>query len=92
MDNQLLAILPNGKVAVFTQEDFEREKAALLEAVLSKHPEVKRVQTGNATTNAPMLKINHQLGFRPRMTRKDWQVDLKQVLSYLERAQTTASR
>lgn len=66
-------------------------KAAMLESVIGEHPEVKRVRTGNATTNAPMLKINHELGFSSRMTRKDWQVDLVQVLSYLERPKTAAS-
>lgn len=66
-------------------------KAAMLVAVVRERPEVRRVRTGNATTNAPMLKINHELGFRPRLTRKDWQIDLEQVLTYLEQGPASAA-
>ena len=59
-------------------------KASMLEAVVRERPQVKHVRAGNATTNAPILKINHEMGFRPYLTRKDWQVDLEQVLTYLE--------
>ena len=67
-------------------------KAALLESVIDERPEVQRVRTGNATTNTPMLKINRELGFSSRMIRKDWQIDLSQVQSYLEQPTTTASQ
>ena len=67
-------------------------KAAMLLELVRERPAVRQVRTGNATTNAPMLKINHELGFRPRMTRKDWQVDLEQLSNYLEgRPASTAS-
>jgi len=62
-------------------------KAAMLDAVMRERPTVKRVLTGNETTNAPMLKINHELGFLPLMVRKDWQIDVEQVMAYLARTE-----
>jgi GNAT superfamily N-acetyltransferase len=58
-------------------------KAAMLEKVLRDRPQVKRVRTGNANSNAPMLKINHELGFKPYKQWTTWQVELAQVLEYL---------
>lgn len=58
-------------------------KAAMLEKVLRDRPQVKRVRTGNATSNAPMLKINYELGFRPYKQWTTWQVELEKVLEYL---------
>lgn len=59
-------------------------KAAMLEKVLRDRPQVKRVRTGNANSNAPMLKINHELGFRPYKQWTTWQVELEKVLEYLK--------
>ena len=67
-------------------------KAALLGSVLDEYPQVERVRTGNGTNNAPMLKINRELGFSARLMRKDWQVDLGQVLSYLAAPETAPAR
>lgn len=58
-------------------------KAAMLEKVLRDRPTVKRVRTGNANSNAPMLKINFELGFRPYKQWTTWQVELEKVLEYL---------
>lgn len=58
-------------------------KAAMLERVLERRPQVKRVRTGNANSNAPMLKINHELGFRPHHTHTEWQVQTAVVRKYL---------
>ncbi len=58
-------------------------KAAMLEKVLRDRPQVKRVRTGNATSNASMLKINYELGFRPYKQWTTWQVELEKVLEYL---------
>lgn len=61
-------------------------KAAMLEKVLHDCPQVKRVRTGNANSNAPMLKINYELGFRPYKQWTTWQVELEKVLGYLKTA------
>lgn len=43
-------------------------KAAMLLKVLEDLPEVTMVETGNATSNKPMLGINNALGFKPVLT------------------------
>ncbi|HEY3248436.1 MAG TPA: N-acetyltransferase, partial [bacterium] len=58
-------------------------KAAMLEKILRERPQVRRVRTGNADSNAPMLKINRELGFRPYVSNSIWQVELPQVEAYL---------
>jgi GNAT superfamily N-acetyltransferase len=58
-------------------------KAAMLEKLLRERPEVELVRTGNAQSNAPMLKINTELGFRPSMTEIIWQVATEGVEKYL---------
>jgi len=59
-------------------------KAAMLDKVLKERPEVEYVRTGNADSNAAMLKINTELGFLPYMADTLWQVELQQVLDYLQ--------
>jgi GNAT superfamily N-acetyltransferase len=51
-------------------------KAAMLERIRHDRPEVQRIRTGNAYSNAPMLGINDALGFRVVGTRTEWQLDL----------------
>jgi GNAT superfamily N-acetyltransferase len=58
-------------------------KAAMLDKVLKERPQVKYVRTGNADSNAAMLKINTALGFKPYMADTLWQVELQKVLDYL---------
>jgi mycothiol synthase len=58
-------------------------KAAMLEKLLAERPAVERVRTGNAHSNAPMLRINDELGFKPSMTTKYWQAELPKVREYL---------
>ncbi len=58
-------------------------KATMLERVLERRPRAQRVRTGNASSNVPMLKINHELGFRPHHTHTEWQVETTTVRKYL---------
>ena len=60
-------------------------KAAILQKLLDEKPEVERVRTGNAQSNAPMLKINDEMGFKPALTMNLWQVELDKVKEYLAR-------
>jgi len=64
-------------------------KAAMLEKILRERPQVKRVRTGNADSNAPMLKINTELGFRPYISHQIWQIELAQVQAYLDSVRAT---
>ena len=61
----------------------KRLKAAMLDRVLQERPEARFVRTGNADSNGPMLRINHALGFRPYLSRTEWQVETQKVLAYL---------
>ena len=58
-------------------------KAAMIERTLRELPQVRRIRTDNASSNAPMLKINYDLGFKPLLTNSAWQVQTAQVLAYL---------
>ncbi len=58
-------------------------KAAMLERMLKLHPEIKFVRTQNADTNAAMLKINNELGFKPYMSSVLWQMEINHVMEYL---------
>jgi mycothiol synthase len=58
-------------------------KAAMLEKVLRDRPQVRRIRTGNADCNAPMLKINTELGFKPYRSHIEWQVEVEKVAAYL---------
>ncbi len=59
-------------------------KAAMLDKVLRERPQVKYVRTGNADSNAAMLKINTALGFKPYMAEALWQAETQRVLTYLQ--------
>jgi mycothiol synthase len=58
-------------------------KAAMLDKVLTDRPQVKYVRTGNADSNAAMLKINDELGFKPYQATAFWQVEVDSILSFL---------
>jgi GNAT superfamily N-acetyltransferase len=58
-------------------------KAAMLNKVLQERPQVKFVRTHNADSNAAMLKINNELGFKPYSADALWQVELEKVQQYL---------
>jgi mycothiol synthase len=60
-------------------------KAAMLNKLLVDHPETQIIRTGNANSNAPMLKINQEIGFKPYMATTIWQVEVDKVEAYLTR-------
>lgn len=60
-------------------------KAAMLQKIAAERPQVKFVRTGNAASNEPMLKINHELGFRLHKTSKAWQVERTQAEQFLQK-------
>ncbi len=62
-------------------------KAAMIQKILLERPSADRIRTGNADSNAPMLKINHTLGFKPFIARAEWQIDIAKTLEIL-RAKT----
>jgi hypothetical protein len=55
----------------------------MLDKVLKERPVVKYVRTGNADSNAAMLKINQALGFQPYMASALWQMEIERVQKYL---------
>jgi GNAT superfamily N-acetyltransferase len=59
-------------------------KAEMMNKILMERPEVEFVRTGNANSNAPMLKINTEMGFKPYIANTIWQVDTAQVEKYLQ--------
>ena len=58
-------------------------KAAMLEKVLGERPSVQFVRTGNADSNAAMLKINREMGFKQYQSQTIWQVETEKVQAYL---------
>jgi GNAT superfamily N-acetyltransferase len=60
-------------------------KATMIEKILHERPQIKHIRTGNADSNAPMLKINHELGFKLYKSWNVWQVELSKVKEYLSR-------
>ena len=63
-------------------------KAAMLERMLLTHPQIKFVRTQNADTNAAMMRINNELGFKPTIASILWQIEISQISEYLSNHQT----
>lgn len=61
-------------------------KAAMLDKVILERPSVQYIRTGNADSNAAMLKINVELGFNPYSAEAFWQVATEQARAYLDQA------
>ncbi len=60
-------------------------KATMVERVRHDRPDVQRIRTDNAFSNAPMLVINESLGFKVMSTRTEWQADVSEVSRTLNR-------
>ena len=58
-------------------------KASMLQKILEERPQAKYIRTGNADMNAPMLKINNELGFKPYFAECIWQVETDKAAEYL---------
>lgn len=58
-------------------------KAAMIEKVLTEQPAIKRVITGNADSNAAMLSINNEMGFKSKAAAILWQLDLERAVEHL---------
>ncbi len=58
-------------------------KAAMLDKVRKERPLVRFIRTGNADSNAAMLKINTELGFKPYIATTFWQVETTLLLERL---------
>jgi GNAT superfamily N-acetyltransferase len=65
-------------------------KAAITRHILDDLPEVRWVITSNAGSNAPMLAINHDLGFRAVAVYTTWQLPLEAVQTRLAAQQDRA--
>ena len=60
-------------------------KAEMLDKILKERSQAKFIRTENADSNAPMMKINHELGFRPYIANCIWQMKTDQVVTYLQK-------
>ena len=60
-----------------------RMKAVMLERILTEWPNAKFIRTGNANTNANMLAINIELGFRHAWSNTLWQLPLAEARTSL---------
>lgn len=58
-------------------------KAAMLQRLLDERPDVRRVRTSNADSNAAMRRINEELGFVPQGSECVWQVATRDARAYL---------
>ncbi len=59
-------------------------KAANVRRLLELNPEAQFIRTGNADSNAPMLKINTEMGFKPYIASIAWQGNIATILEKLE--------
>lgn len=57
-------------------------KAAMLERILHDLPQVLEVETNNAESNAAMLGINDQLGFKAEMAQTTWLADVGELRAH----------
>lgn len=58
-------------------------KTDMLLTIKKRFPEAKYIFTGNADENAPMLRINHQLGFKKHSSWKAYKFQINELLDKL---------
>ena len=59
-------------------------KAEMVLSLAGEHPEVTRIRTENAQANAPMLAINHAMGFTLHHEQTIWQTSTDALLAALD--------
>lgn len=67
-------------------------KAAMLDRILRERPEATVIRTGNANTNAQMLGINTQLGFKVAWQSTLWQLPIADARTSLGLTEAAVSR
>jgi len=55
----------------------------MVDRILRERPEAKSVSSSNAYSNAAMLRINDELGFKPNNSMCTWQVETEKAAAYL---------
>lgn len=60
-------------------------KATMLLKLLPQLPQVRYIRTENAESNAAMLSINEEMGFRPYIENTIWQLDVAALAAYIEK-------
>jgi mycothiol synthase len=58
-------------------------KAEMLRRILAERNDLEDVRTANADSNAAMLAINTELGFKPFRAQTSWQISVEQARAYL---------
>jgi GNAT superfamily N-acetyltransferase len=87
-------LLEQGGTCVF--EEYQNRglgrwlKAAMIDIVERECPQARRIQTGNANSNAPMLSINREMGFKPYIEVIFWQAEIDRIREYLGAPAATA--
>jgi GNAT superfamily N-acetyltransferase len=66
-------------------------KAVMLDRILRERPEARFIRTGNANTNAQMLGINTQLGFKVAWQSMLWQLPIADAKKAVGLAEATAA-
>ncbi|MHA1928575.1 MAG: GNAT family N-acetyltransferase [Candidatus Thorarchaeota archaeon] len=59
-------------------------KAEMLFYIKENHPDTKFITTGNANENAPMLSINHRIGFREYIKQTCFEFDMEKITTTLD--------
>ena len=57
-------------------------KAEVMRWITTERPKTRTVTTSTATDNAPMIRVNQQLGYRAQPTLVDHQADLDQLVRH----------
>ena len=65
-------------------------KASMTLRILDERPDVTEIRTGNADSNAAMLGINEQMGYRPMLGVTAWEVATDTARAWLDARSTAA--